>query len=153
MKWTFILTLLTIAIWSYTQIHLHYFDKDYHGYLISALLLIYVYNLPSILLAYTILYLKDSRDVIEGISKLDNLLVVSIFQRTTLKSNSGSHDRTSSENTEARYRKELDHEAFVERLVKDNTIDFHSRQSISHFLARQDENSDMNFDYHNSPSV
>ena len=151
MKWTFVLTFSTILIWSYTQIHLHLFDKEEHGVFISVLLCIYIFNLPSILLAYTILYLKDSRDIIEGISKLDNLLIISIFQRTTLKSNSGSHERTSSENTEKRYRRDIDHEAFVDRLVKDNTIDFHSRASL--LQGRQDDNSEMYFDYHNSVQV
>ena len=44
---------------------------------------LYIFNATPIFVGCTVIYAKDSRDLIQGISKLDYLLIVSIFQRNT----------------------------------------------------------------------
>jgi hypothetical protein len=39
--------------------------------------------IPQLALAITLIKVKDSRDLIEGVSKLDEMLIVSIFQKPT----------------------------------------------------------------------
>lgn len=41
---------------------------------------IYVVNLPSFMICYTIIIIKPDDDVLQGVNKLDYLLKVSIFQ-------------------------------------------------------------------------
>ena len=41
----------------------------------------YLLNLPQIMIAFAILKLKDSKDVIQELSKLDYLIMVSVFQK------------------------------------------------------------------------
>ena len=43
------------------------------------ILVIYIVNLPIILISYSILRLKNTDDVISEVSKLDNIMIVSIF--------------------------------------------------------------------------
>ena len=42
-------------------------------------------SLPQILLSITVIFCKDNLDMISEISKLDNLVVVSIFQESKFK--------------------------------------------------------------------
>ena len=44
-----------------------------------AMLILYLLNIPQIIQAVAILYLKDSKDVMQELSKLDYLVIVSIF--------------------------------------------------------------------------
>jgi len=44
-------------------------------------ILVDILALPTFLLALILIYVKNSKDVLQGINKLDNLLKVSIFQR------------------------------------------------------------------------
>mmetsp|Transcript_39191 Transcript_39191/g.59788 ORF Transcript_39191/g.59788 Transcript_39191/m.59788 type:complete len:154 (+) Transcript_39191:771-1232(+) len=51
----------------------------------------YLFNIPYQLLAFTVTKVKHISDPLEGVSKLDSLLLVSIFQRSNFKDNhSGS---------------------------------------------------------------
>lgn len=47
-------------------------------------------NIPQILIAYAVVYLKESNDCLQEISKLDYLLKISIFQRSAIHSLKGS---------------------------------------------------------------
>ena len=51
----------------------------------DGMLFAYLLNFPIIIMSYAILYLKNTDDVIQEVSKLDNLLIVSIFQRHKLE--------------------------------------------------------------------
>lgn len=52
------------------------------------LMFCYIENLHHIMIAYAILYLKDSKDCLQELSKLDYLLKISIFQRSAIPSES-----------------------------------------------------------------
>jgi hypothetical protein len=52
--------------------------------LMDIVLVIYLVNVPIIIISYAILRLKFTDDVISEISKLDNIMIVSIFQRQKL---------------------------------------------------------------------
>jgi len=43
--------------------------------------LMFIINLPQILMSCGVLYLKDNKDMLQELSKLDYLIPVSIFQR------------------------------------------------------------------------
>jgi hypothetical protein len=45
----------------------------------DAVLIIYLVNAPIIILAYAVLFLKKTDDVISEVSKLDNIEIVSVF--------------------------------------------------------------------------
>lgn len=48
----------------------------------------YIVNLHHIIIAYAIIYLKDSKDCLQELSKLDYLLKISIFQRSAIQEDS-----------------------------------------------------------------
>ena len=47
----------------------------------TAAFLQYVFCFPQLLLAFVIIKIKSSADILQGISKLDHLVQISIFQR------------------------------------------------------------------------
>lgn len=67
---------LTVCIYMFTAQRLDLYEN-------STSLVIYLMNGPQIVVAFAILYLKDSKDVLQELSKLDYLLMISIFQRNT----------------------------------------------------------------------
>lgn len=70
-----------IAIFIFTVLRL---DHIFEQWLMDAMLFAYLLNFPIIIMSYAILYLKNTDDVIQEVSKLDNLLIVSLFQRHKL---------------------------------------------------------------------
>lgn len=46
------------------------------------------FNLSLIIMAVSLIYLKISFDPIEGVSKLDKLLIISVFQKSNFPPNS-----------------------------------------------------------------
>lgn len=64
-----------ISIYTFTMIRLSLHEYQH------VVTFIFITNLHQIGMSCAILYLKDTRDMIQELSKLDNLLVVSIFQR------------------------------------------------------------------------
>lgn len=84
--------------------------------------------LPQFALAHCLVFVKDSRDLIEGISKLDELLVVSVFQKQTYVAKDSSSVRT-----EEPARLRLSNKMTIDQLVKDNTFD------RSHLMAFYNE--------------
>lgn len=67
-----------MVIFIYTSQRLSWLDQE------PVIIVCYLLNLPQIMIGYAILKLKDSKDVIQELSKLDYLIIVSVFQRHTL---------------------------------------------------------------------
>lgn len=54
----------------------------------SFIMFCYIVNIHHIMLGYAIIYLKDSKDCLQELSKLDYLLKISIFQRNAVREDS-----------------------------------------------------------------
>lgn len=80
-----------MAIFIFTAESMGLFESN------RTMLSLYLLNAPQIMLAYAILNLKDSKDVMQELSKLDYLLIVSIFQRQAIDPNSLVGSITSSD--------------------------------------------------------
>lgn len=54
-------------------------ESKFHQFLFRLASLLNLLCIPQFSLAFCLVNMKDSRDLIEGVSKLDNLLIVSVF--------------------------------------------------------------------------
>jgi len=68
---------------------------------------LYTINLKIILRAIITIRIKDNRDLIQGVSKLDNLLIISVFQKPTGSTPEDSLD-SSNDDTEKRRKRMIE---------------------------------------------
>ena len=98
---------------------------DWHYELVSFL---HVLNIPQILLAFSCIHLKRLSDPLQGVSKLDNLVLVSVFQRPTIFKDSSQERKVENKSDES---EDGENEILItDKLIKNN---LKSRQnSITH---------------------
>ena len=82
-------------------------------------------NIPQLLIASIIVFIKDSSDQIVNVSKLDNLLIISIFQRqTSEKRQSFTPSITTHDNDESRDQLLIEHNnQLIDSLVRDSMME------------------------------
>lgn len=80
---------------------------------------LYSLNIKIILIAIITFKIKDNRDLIQGVSKLDNLLIISVFQKPTGSTPDDSLD-SSNDNTEKRRKRVYEEQMLEKHILKQN---------------------------------
>ena len=91
---------------------------------------LYAINLKIILLAIITIRIKDNRDLIQGVSKLDNLLIISVFQKPTGSTPEDSLD-SSNDDTEKRRKRMIEDQNLERYFLRHNLASASARQRIA----------------------